>query len=531
MHKFIALLITLSLMLGGKTIITVYAADIAAAPIGAATIEINKIDDKKDLSNNFPPDALKAIDFNETDNKKEASKSFDRKKLLDSIRKGVVIIRTKVQVGGMSDVAAWSGTGFIVDLEKGLIATNHHVVGNTVCTYEIKFSDGTTASAKLKYFDPLHDFAFLKIDPSAFPKNSLCLELSDDELKVNDTIYSMGNSAGDEFSTFKGTVFSVYENIGPFSEQTFRFSGLTVGGASGSPVFSEAGKVVGIIYGGKFVSGAALQIHYVKDALRYLQKDDIPPRYSLGVTIHYNALRESLEAGLIPAEKAEEYQKTFPEANNKILAVDARAVGSDAIYHLEAGDILWKIDNQLIGPELYKLETIVNKKGDQEVLLHVYRNSKLLEIKIKPYKLRIDTKQHFIKFAGATWFADSEQTRLTIGNEGPSVYVCPVEPVSAFKDVYGHSPLFPNQPVMITYIEGHSIKTLEDLREAIKKIKDKTRLVVKYIDMVGSLGFDSILISDRVERQSLLNYQAKFDTPKEYKFNPEKEEWDIQEIK
>jgi S1-C subfamily serine protease len=509
----------------------VYGASIPAAPIGATLVETNKTEDKKDASNDPIPDALKAADLNDTDDKKETSKSFDRRKLLDSIRKGVVIIKTKVQVGGMSDVASWSGTGFIVDLEKGLIATNHHVVGNTVCTYEIKFSDGTTTPAKLKYFDPLHDFAFLKIDPSAFPKNSLCLELSDDELKVNDTVYSMGNSAGDEFSTFKGTVFSVYENIGPFSEQTFRFSGLTVGGASGSPVFSETGKVVGIIYGGKFVSGAALQIRYVIDALVHLQKGEIPPRYSLGVTIHYSPLRESLEAGLIPAEKAEEYQKVFPEANNKVLIIDARAVGSDAMYHLDAGDIVWKVDDQFIGPELYKLETIVNKKGDKEVILHVYRNSKLLEIKIKPYKLRIDTKRHFIRFAGATWFADSEQTRLTIGDEGPSVYMCPVEPVSAFKDIYRHNPLFPNQPVIITHIEGHPIKTLEDLVAVIKKIKGKTRLVVKYIDMVGSLGFDSILIADRVERQSLLNYQSKFDTPKEYKFNPETEEWDIQEIK
>jgi V8-like Glu-specific endopeptidase len=42
-----------------------------------------------------------------------------------------------------------------------------------------------------------------------------------------------------------------------------QFSGLTVPGASGSPLFDSVGKVIGILYGGKFVSGAALSIKYV----------------------------------------------------------------------------------------------------------------------------------------------------------------------------------------------------------------------------------------------------------------------------
>jgi S1-C subfamily serine protease len=193
---------------------------------------------------------------------KENSKEKTRKTLLDAVRRGVVIIKVKAYASvENSEASAWSGTGFIVDLEKGLIATNHHVAGNmTICTYEIKFSDGTKTTAKLKFFDPLLDFAFLTIDPKDFPKSSMALEISQRPIKVNDTIYSMGNSAGDEFSTYKGTVFSVYENVGPFPEQSFKFSGLTIGGASGSPVFGEDGKVVGIIYGGKFVSGAALPL-------------------------------------------------------------------------------------------------------------------------------------------------------------------------------------------------------------------------------------------------------------------------------
>jgi S1-C subfamily serine protease len=104
------------------------------------------------------------------------NKELARKKLLDQVRKGVVIIKVKSYASTQNDLnaKAWSGTGFIVNLEKGLIATNHHVTGDmAVCTYEIKFSDGTTTTAKLNFFDPLLDFAFLNIDPKDFPTSSI----------------------------------------------------------------------------------------------------------------------------------------------------------------------------------------------------------------------------------------------------------------------------------------------------------------------------------------------------------------------
>ena len=92
-------------------------------------------------------------------------------------------------------------------------------------------------------------------------------------------------------------------------------------------------------------------------------------------------------------------------------------------------------------------------------------------------------------------------------------------------------PLFPAQPIKIIEIEGNKIETLDDLEKAIKAIKGKRILVIKYVDLIGTLGFDSILLADRVERQGLVKYEAKFDTPKVYRFNIEKEEWEIQEIK
>ena len=231
----------------------------------------------------------------------EEESSPKRKRVLDQVRRGVVIVETKTYATTETEKrTSWSGSGFIVNQEMGIIATNRHVAGDlTVSTYTVKFANGTTTEASLMYFDPLYDFAFLKVDPTKLPKDVIQLELSQNSPRVNDSIYSMGNSARDEFSTFKGTVFSVYENLGPFQEQSFRFSGLTIPGASGSPVFTEEGLVVGIVYGGKLVSGAALPVEYVRDALSSVKEKKLPLRRSLGAVPHYTSVENVQKAGLL----------------------------------------------------------------------------------------------------------------------------------------------------------------------------------------------------------------------------------------
>ena len=143
----------------------------------------------------------------------------------------------------------------------------------------------------------------------------------------------------------------------------------------------------------------------------------------------------------------------------------------------------------------------------------------------------MEKQQYFIRFAGATWFSHNEQSRLMVGDQGPSVYMSPTDSVSPFKELLENMSLFPNQPIKITEIEGHKLETLDDLEKAIKTIKGKRILVINYIDLIGTLGFDALLLADRVERQGLVKYEAQFDIPRVYRFDAEKAEWIIQEIK
>lgn len=457
-----------------------------------------------------------------------------RKKLLDQVRNGVVIIKTKSHTSTQNDLSekAWSGSGFIVNLEKGLIATNHHVVGDmSVCTYEVKFSDGTTTTVKLNFFDPLLDFAFLTIDPKDFPGSSIALELSKTPVKVNDTIYSMGNSAGDEFSAYKGTVFGIYESLGIFSEQSFRFSGLTVGGASGSPVFNEEGKVVGIIYGGKFVSGAALPINYVARALESLRKGEIPTRQSLGLILRYDDLKDAVNVGMLPNEAKNEYNKIFPTAHNKILVVDTRLVDSPASSKFMAGDVIWKVQGELIGPELAKFDEVIDSKIDKPISIEVYREGKLIALEVKPYRLINDSSEKFIQFSGATWYDYNEKIRLMTGDKGSGVYMSSASVTSPFKGLFKENFFGSNRPMKITHINGKPLQSLADLEKLIPELLSKKTFDIRFIDFLGQQIFGQAVSADRQERFVIVKYDSKFDSPKVFSFNKKTFEWDIKEIK
>ena len=169
-----------------------------------------------------------------------------RRHILDVMRKGVVMVKVKKFLSADDpDKTTWSGTGIIIDKARGLIVTNSHVAGNfSVCSYDLKFSNGSKTKARKRYVDPFIDFAILEVDPKSIPDDCEELVLSDKKLQVNDAVYVMGNAAGDEFTTQEGTIFITFDTLTSFNDQSFRYSGFTVGGASGSPILMDLSRTI-----------------------------------------------------------------------------------------------------------------------------------------------------------------------------------------------------------------------------------------------------------------------------------------------
>ena len=136
------------------------------------------------------------------------------------------------------------GSGFFVS-SNGFIATNYHVVRGADAV-SIKLKDGRTIDAKLVRVDKKNDLAILKVDGHSYKALNIQPSLL---IKRGMKSYAMGfplpELQGSEAKLTDGIVSSI---SGQNDEPTmFQISNSIQPGNSGGPLFSEDGKVIGIV--------------------------------------------------------------------------------------------------------------------------------------------------------------------------------------------------------------------------------------------------------------------------------------------
>ena len=88
---------------------------------------------------------------------------------------------------------AGEATGFIVDLEGGLILTNKHVVTLGPLTASVSFYNKEEVDVVAVYRDPVHDFGVFRFDPKAVKYAQLKeIPLRPEEAKVGAEIRVIG---------------------------------------------------------------------------------------------------------------------------------------------------------------------------------------------------------------------------------------------------------------------------------------------------------------------------------------------------
>lgn len=461
----------------------------------------------------------------ETKNFQE-NKEVNQEELFNMIKKGVVAIKVRghVIMERAYNDKEWSGTGFIVDKEKGLIVTNSHVAGEmAVCSYEIKFGNGTKTQAQLKYIDPCYDIAVLSVDPNNIPSQCIALEMSEDPVTVNTAVYAMGNSFGNEFSTYPGTIFDIYSILWlkAFPEQSLQFSGLTVPGASGSPVFRSDGKIIGLLYGGKFVSGAALPISYVKPVIEAIKDDKIFHRYFYGFIVDYMTLQDAIEVGIVDKDLENEYEKQFPDSNNKIIYVTKKLRAFDGSKAIEPGDVIVAIDGTPIGCHLQKLDQIVQSKKGKDISITVYRDGSKKDISVSTHMMESSDDRRLLSFAGATFFETNDDVKVANGTSKKAVFITNSEPGSPFTEVTSS----PNDPFeknlfQITMIDGERITDIDDMIKILPNLMKKKTFSLRYIKVGG----------DGEEISVTAKYSPEFVESTLYTFDKETLSWIVKSI-
>jgi len=258
---------------------------------------------------------------------------------------------------------AGSGSGFIIDAEKGYIATNNHVIEGAQ-KITVSLSDGRTLDAKLIGADPRTDLAVLQISDTT---NLTAVALGDSsKVDVGESVVAIGNPGGDEFarSVTTGVISATNRTLnlqGVASYNLIQTDAAINPGNSGGPLVNYQGQVIGINsvkYAETGFEGMGFAIP-ISDALPTLQQ-----LIASGVAKHPALLVST-----------DDQYNTYAKSNNKPQGAYISGVtqnGPAAKSGIQQGDVITKINDSPVQNssdlirELYK-----NKVGDKVTITYI----------------------------------------------------------------------------------------------------------------------------------------------------------------
>jgi serine protease Do len=271
------------------------------------------------------------------------------------------------------------GSGFFIDVERGYVLTNNHVVQGAD-EIQLKLPNGETYEGKIVGRDLNTDVAVVQVKNDKFNRTGLAqLYLGDsDVVSVGDFVVALGAPYGLEASLSFGVVSALgrgnldITKLGNFIQTDAAINP----GNSGGPLLSMAGEVVGIntaIYsrsGGYNGIGFAVPANLVRNVAEQLINDGRLNRGYLGV--YLQPIDPELHSGFnLPATVK----------GGAVVARVAPAGPADKAG-IEPGDVITEVNGSAMKDNGEVVTAIGLIKPGTAVTLKVYRDGKSRDAKV-----------------------------------------------------------------------------------------------------------------------------------------------------
>jgi serine protease Do len=275
------------------------------------------------------------------------------------------------------------GSGFFIDLEKGYLLTNNHVIDGAD-KIELKLANGHKTSAKLVGRDPNTDIAVLEIGDKNFPRNGLlALVLGDSDLLADGSfVIALGAPFGLESSVSFGIISALKRGslqittLGDFLQSDAAINP----GNSGGPLVGVDGRVVGMNTAIASRSGAnngigfAVPANLVRKIATNLINDGSVARGYVGVML--SSLQEGWADSL-----------NLPKNTEGAILAEVVEGGPASAAGLEPGDVIIGINGQKITNPLDLTNIIGFMKPKEKATIEFFRegNRKTATVIIAPF--------------------------------------------------------------------------------------------------------------------------------------------------
>ncbi|PPS11100.1 hypothetical protein GOBAR_AA09549 [Gossypium barbadense] len=442
--------------------------------------------------------------------KENLATAEDWRKALNKVVPAVVVLRTTACRAFDTEPAGASyATGFVVDKRRGIILTNRHVVKPGPVVAEAMFVNREEITVHPIYRDPVHDFGFFRYNPDAIQfLDYEEIPLSPEAACVGLEIRVVGNDSGEKVSILAGTLarldrdaphYKKYDGYNDFNTFYMQAASGTKGGSSGSPVIDWQGRAVALNAGSKSSSASAffLPLERVVRALKFLQKGgDLYmskweaisiPRGTLQATFVHKGFDEIRRLGLqSETEQIARHASALGETG--MLVVDSVVPGGPAHSHLEPGDVLVRVNGEVI-TQFLKLETLLDDSVEQKIELEIERGGTPLSVQLVERDLAPQTADlprffdvqdlhsitpaHFLEVSGAVIHPLSYQQARNFRFQCGLVYVSEPGYMLFRAAVPRHA--------IIKKFAGEEISKLEDLVSVLSKLSRGARVPLEYI--------------------------------------------------
>lgn len=371
-------------------------------------------------------------------------------------------------------------TGFVVDAERGLILTNRHVVTAGPVRAEALFSNQEEVELTPVYRDPVHDFGFFRYEPAALRYiQPVALPLNPAGAQVGREIRVVGNDAGEQLSILSGTIARLRRQApdygtGKYNDfNTFYLQAAsgTSGGSSGSPVIDIRGDVVALNAGGaaQAASSFFLPLERVQRSLDLLQRGEPVSRGTLTTVFVHEAFDELRRLGLSEQLEAE-VRRTTPDQTG-MLVVDQVIPGSPAEGKLQVGDILVRVNDELV-TDFVPLAEILDRRVGQQVTLSLQRDGDNLSTSLQVADLHSVTPAEYLQFGDAVLHKLSYQQARNLNR--------PIEGVYVANPGYALAAAAIPRGSVIVAMDEVPIEDLDDLEAKLDTLADGARSAVRF---------------------------------------------------
>jgi len=336
------------------------------------------------------------------------------------------------------------GSGFIIDAEKGYVATNYHVVRDAE-EIRITLHDDTTIPAELVGYDEKVDVAVLQVETD---KKLTAVKFGkSDIMRVGDWVVAIGNPFGLGGTVTSGIISARQRDInsGPYDDYIQTDASINRGN-SGGPMFNLKGEVIGIntaIYspsGGSVGIGFAIPSNLSKPIIDQLIKYGKTRRGWLGVRIQTvtDEIAESL--GLENTDGA------------LVAGVPPKGPAEDA--KLEPGDVIVEFDGKEVDTMRALPRIVAETPIDSNVVVKFWRDGKVRRAKVTIGELEKAEEDGLLAENGSSREETMDDKGADVDSLGMTV--TPITPLA--RDTFGLS----------QSVEGVVVTKLEARGEAAK---------------------------------------------------------------